>query len=156
VPAGLAVAVAATAAPGLEVLAGEHDEVVAREPAAAVAEQHACDLGNRDGLKVSAAIGVRARPERDGLVLSSAGVSRDPVLDQELGQSGSAVAAEILEAWVAGTGLPELADPAAAYRAVTAEDVLRVATDCLDPAGRVEGVVRGTGATRPPVAALQD
>ena len=70
-------------------------------------------------------------------------------------QSGSAVAGEILEAWVAGSGLHELEDPAAAYRAVTAEDVLRVAAESLDPARRVEGVVRGTGTARPPAAALQ-
>jgi zinc protease len=70
-------------------------------------------------------------------------------------QSGSAVAAEILEAWVSGNGLAELADPAAAFRAVTAEDVLRVARSGLDPARRVEGVVRGRGAVQPPVAALQ-
>ncbi len=70
-------------------------------------------------------------------------------------QSGGAVANEILEAWVAGSGLGELADPAAAFRAVTAEDVLRVAQASLDPERRVEGVVRGTGATRPPAAALQ-
>jgi zinc protease len=70
-------------------------------------------------------------------------------------QSGSAVANEILEAWVAGSGLGELADPAAAFRAVTAEDVLRAAQASLDPERRVEGVVRGRGATRPPVAALQ-
>ena len=69
-------------------------------------------------------------------------------------QSGSAVANEILEAWVAGAGLADLADPAAAFRAVTAADVLRVAQASLDPGRRVEGVVRGTGA-RPPVAALQ-
>jgi zinc protease len=70
-------------------------------------------------------------------------------------QSGGAVANEILEAWVAGTGLAELTDPAAAFRAVTAADVQRVARQLLDPARRVEGVVRGTGASRPPVAALQ-
>ena len=64
-------------------------------------------------------------------------------------QSGGAVAAEILEAWIAGSGLGELADPAAAYRLVTAEDVLRVARRSLDPARRAEGVVRGTGAARP-------
>ena len=69
-------------------------------------------------------------------------------------QSGGAVAVEILEAWVAGTGLGELQDPAAAYRAVTADDVLRVAQRSLDPARRVEGVVRGTGAARMPVGAL--
>ena len=70
-------------------------------------------------------------------------------------QSGGAVASEILEAWVAGTGLAELTDPAAAFRAVTAADVQRVAQQLLDPTRRVEGVVRGTGASRPPVAALQ-
>jgi zinc protease len=70
-------------------------------------------------------------------------------------QHGTSVAGEILEAWVAGTGLHELQDPAAAYRAVTAEDVLRVAAASLDPGRRVEGVVRGTGGARSPVAALQ-
>jgi hypothetical protein len=70
-------------------------------------------------------------------------------------QSGSAIAAEILEAWVAGAGLADLADPAAAFRAVTAGDVLRVAGQFLDPRRRAEGVVRGRGAVRPPVAALQ-
>ena len=69
-------------------------------------------------------------------------------------QSGGGVAAEILEAWVAGNGLAELADPAASYRAVTAEDVLRVAARSLDPARKVEGVVRGTGAARAPAGAL--
>jgi zinc protease len=70
-------------------------------------------------------------------------------------QSGSAVAAEILEAWVAGAGLADLADPAAAFRAVTAADVQRVAGQSLDPQRRAEGVVRGRGAVQPPVAALQ-
>ncbi len=60
-------------------------------------------------------------------------------------QSGGAIAGEILEAWIAGTGLHEMEDPAARFRAVTAEDVLRVAARYLDPARRVEGVVRGTG-----------
>jgi zinc protease len=59
-------------------------------------------------------------------------------------QSGSAVAAEILEAWIAGTGLQEMEDPAARFRRVTADDVLRVASRYLDSARRVEGVVRGT------------
>ena len=63
-------------------------------------------------------------------------------------QSGSAVAAEILEAWIAGAGLGELEDPGARFRSVTAADVLRVARRCLDRSRRVEGVVRGTGAAR--------
>ena len=63
-------------------------------------------------------------------------------------QSGGAVAAEILEAWIAGSGLGELVDPGAAYRTVTAGDVLRVAHGSLDPARRAEAVIRGTGAAR--------
>jgi zinc protease len=63
-------------------------------------------------------------------------------------QSAAAVAGEILEAWLAGSGLHELEAPAARYRAVTAEDVLRVAAENLVPARRAEGVVRGTGAAR--------
>jgi hypothetical protein len=70
-------------------------------------------------------------------------------------QSGGAVAAEILEAWIAGTGLHELADPAAIFRAVTAADVRRVSERYLDAARRAEGVVRGTGTTRVPMAAAK-
>ncbi|MGH7581020.1 MAG: M16 family metallopeptidase, partial [Gemmatimonadales bacterium] len=61
-------------------------------------------------------------------------------------QSGDAVAGEILEAWLAGAGLEELDDPAARFRAVTAEDVLRVAAS-LDPARKAEGVVRSSRQT---------
>jgi zinc protease len=68
-------------------------------------------------------------------------------------QSGPAVAGEILEAWIAGTGLEELDDPAARYRAVTAEAVMQVAAEHLVASRRAEGVVRGSGAARAPVAA---
>jgi zinc protease len=95
--------------------------------------------------------------------------AREPASDEELGQainylagqaevsrqSGTAVAGEILEAWLAGTGLHELEDPAARYRAVTAEDVRRLAEQYLVPSRRAEGVVRGTGAVPAPVAALR-
>jgi zinc protease len=60
-------------------------------------------------------------------------------------QSAGALAGEILEAWLIGNGLADLEDPGAAYRAVTAEDVLRVARGNLDPSRRAEGIVRGTG-----------
>jgi hypothetical protein len=63
------------------------------------------------------------------------------------------VAGEILDAWIAGSGLGELDDPAAPFRAVTVEDVARVASEHLNPERRAEGVVRGTGAARPPVLA---
>jgi zinc protease len=70
-------------------------------------------------------------------------------------QSGASLAGEILEAWVSGTGLHELEDPAALFRKVTAPDIQRVATRYLREAQRAEGVIRGTGVSRSPVAALQ-
>jgi predicted Zn-dependent peptidase len=60
-------------------------------------------------------------------------------------QSGGALAGEILEAWMIGNGLSDLENPGAAFRAVTADDVSRVAERYLRPSGRAEGVVRGTG-----------
>ena len=61
-------------------------------------------------------------------------------------QSGSSVLAEILEAWLAGGGLADLAGTAERYRAVTAEQVRVVAETTLGPAQRqAEGVVRGSG-----------
>ena len=60
-------------------------------------------------------------------------------------QSAGAIAAEMLEAWLIGNGLADLADPGAAFRAVTTEAVLRLARENLEPTRRVEGVVRGTG-----------
>jgi hypothetical protein len=44
-----------------------------------------------------------------------------------------------------GNGLSDLENPGAAFRAVTADDVSRVAERYLRPSGRAEGVVRGTG-----------
>jgi zinc protease len=64
-------------------------------------------------------------------------------------QSGAALAGEMLEAWLAGNGLGELENPAAAFRAVSAADVLRVAERYLQEALKVEGVVRGTGISSP-------
>jgi predicted Zn-dependent peptidase len=60
-------------------------------------------------------------------------------------QSAGALAGEMLEAWLIGGGLDDLKDPGAAYRSVTAEDVLEVARRNLDPQQRSEGIVRGTG-----------
>ena len=111
----------------------------------------------------------REEEAREAMLRELARFTEEPVSDAELRQAvnylagqaevnrqnGSAVAAEILEAWIAGAGLSELADPAAAFRAVTAADVLRVARERLDPERRAEGVVRGRGAIRPPVAAMQ-
>ena len=64
-------------------------------------------------------------------------------------QSGSALAAEILEAWLIGNGLGDLDHLGAAYRGVTAADVRRVAERYLQAGRKVEGVVRGTGVSSP-------
>ncbi|HET8649500.1 MAG TPA: pitrilysin family protein, partial [Gemmatimonadales bacterium] len=60
-------------------------------------------------------------------------------------QSGAALAGEILDAWLVGSGLDELRDPTALYRSVTADAVLEVARRCLDRQRRAEGLVRGSG-----------
>jgi hypothetical protein len=64
-------------------------------------------------------------------------------------QSAGELAAEIVEAWITGNGLADLEDPAGAFRAVTATDVLRVAQHNLNPSYRAEGVVRGSGINTP-------
>jgi zinc protease len=64
-------------------------------------------------------------------------------------QSGAAVAGEMLEAWLIGNGLQDLENPGAAFRAVAAGDVLRVARRYLREAQKVEGIVRGTGISSP-------
>ena len=58
-------------------------------------------------------------------------------------QTAGALAGEILEAYLIGNGLGDLKNPAEAFRAVTADDVLRVARRSLDLSARSEGVVRG-------------
>jgi zinc protease len=67
-------------------------------------------------------------------------------------QSGAGLAGEIVEAWLSGNGLGDLDDPGAVFRAVTAEEVLRVAGCYLSPSRRAEGIVRGTGVSSSPVA----
>jgi zinc protease len=57
-------------------------------------------------------------------------------------QRTAALANELLDAWLRGTGLGELEDPAAAYRAVTAEQVWTVARS-LRPEQAAVGIVRG-------------
>ena len=63
-------------------------------------------------------------------------------------QTAGAVAAEIAEAWLLGEGLSEIADPAAGVRSVSAGEVRDLAAESLDPALRVEGVVRGSADQR--------
>ena len=64
-------------------------------------------------------------------------------------QSAAALAGEILEAWLAGEGLGDLADPAARYREVSARAIQEVAARSLGPSlVHAEGVVRGMGGGR--------
>jgi zinc protease len=58
-------------------------------------------------------------------------------------QSGSAVLADIIDAWLNGDGLHELDEYEAKLRAVTAEGIRDLAERCWDETRRVEGVVRG-------------
>jgi zinc protease len=109
----------------------------------------------------------REEEAREQMLLELERFAQEPVGEEELRQavnylagqaevsrqSGAAVAGEMLEAWIAGTGLGELEDPAARYRAVTAAQVRAVAAEHLVVSRRAEGVVRGSGAARAPVAA---
>jgi zinc protease len=63
-------------------------------------------------------------------------------------QSSASLMAEILEAWMIGGGLAEVADPAARYRGVTAEQIQGLVARSLDPARRTEGVIQGSGGGR--------
>ena len=58
-------------------------------------------------------------------------------------QSGSMVLAAILDAWLFGSGLEELEEYESQRAAVTAASIQAWAREALDPARRVEGVVRG-------------
>jgi zinc protease len=111
---------------------------------------------------------IATSPEREdearGAMLEELGrFTREPVSNSELQQavsylsgqaevsrqSGAGLAGEILEAWVNGNGLSDLSDPGAAYRRVSAEDVLRVAQRYLQQSQRAEGVVRGSRLNAP-------
>lgn len=59
-------------------------------------------------------------------------------------QTAGTLAGEIAEAWLLGSGLEELADPTAGFRAVSAAAVSQLAATQLDPMRLAEGVVRGT------------
>jgi zinc protease len=94
---------------------------------------------------------------RAGLLAEIQRLRDDPVTAEELQratryalgshaialQSGSMVLAEMLDAWLFGSGLEELEEYEARIASVTAESILSWARKALDPERRVEGVVRG-------------
>jgi zinc protease len=100
---------------------------------------------------------------REAMLEELARFTHEPVSQSELEQAGNylagqaevgrqsaaGLAGEILEAWLIGNGLVDLEDPAAAFRAVSRDDVLQVAQRYLQPALRAEGVVRGSGVSSP-------
>jgi len=104
----------------------------------------------------------REEEARTAMLEELATFAAEPVTERELTQAveylagqaevrrqhAAAVVGEILEAWLIGEGLGELADPAAPYRAVTRGEVQAAARRWLEPTRRAEGVVRGAGGGR--------
>jgi len=96
---------------------------------------------------------------RQGLLREFAQLRQSPVSSDELEraqtyaigtraiaqQSGAVVLSEVIDAWVYGSGLGELDEWEAHIRAVTAEDIQRLANTYFDETRRVEGIIRGTG-----------
>lgn len=62
--------------------------------------------------------------------------------DQVARQSPGVVAGDIVDAWLAGSGLEEVGTTAAAIASVTAEEIHAVVAESFDPDRRTEGVVR--------------
>jgi zinc protease len=62
-------------------------------------------------------------------------------------ETGGSLLAEMLDAWMFGTGLQELAEHDARVRAVTAEEMREVAEKYFNIDRRVEGIIRGVGRT---------
>ena len=96
---------------------------------------------------------------RDGLLGEFAKFRENPVTADELGrakkysigshairqESGGAVLADMLDAWIFGSGLTELDEHDKRIMAVTQSQILEFAQEFFDPARRVEGIVRGQG-----------
>ena len=94
---------------------------------------------------------------RDGLLLEFAKLRDTPVTDEELQraktyalgthaihrESGGSRLSEMVDAWMLGTGLGELAEYETRVSSLTAADLQAVAARYFDPERRVEGIVRG-------------
>lgn len=98
----------------------------------------------REALLVELARFRETPPDRDELIRAINYLSGQAQVQR---QTAAAVAGEVVESWLMGTGLEELADPAAGFKAVTAEAVWNLARRYLEPDLRVEGIVRGRPAT---------
>ena len=97
---------------------------------------------------------------REGLLGEFAKLRETPVTAEELErarkysigshairqESGGAVLADMLDAWIFGSGLRELAQHDERIMAVTDADILSLAREFFDPQRRVEGIVRGKSA----------
>jgi zinc protease len=98
---------------------------------------------------------------RNGLLAEFEKLRDTPVSEEELSrakeyvigshaisqESGGALLAEMLDAWMFGGGLDELLVHDAKIRAVNADQMRDVAQKYFDPKKRVEGIVRGVGRT---------
>ena len=98
---------------------------------------------------------------RAGLLKEFARLRDEPVTEDELArakrysigshairqESGAAILGDILDAWMFGSGLRELAEHDSRVEAVTREDILDMARTFFVENRRVEGVVRGVGKT---------
>ena len=105
----------------------------------------------------------REEEAREAMLEELARFTQEPISEAELHQaanylagqaevgrqSAAGLAGEILQAWLIGKGLEDLENPAAAFRAVNKDDVLRVAQRYLQPSSRAEGVIRGSGVSSP-------
>lgn len=94
---------------------------------------------------------------REGLLAEFAKLRETPVTGEELDrakkysigshairqESGGAVLADMLDAWIFGSGLQELAEHDERIIAVTDADILDLAREFFDPERRVEGLIRG-------------
>ena len=92
----------------------------------------------RDAMLEELAVFRREPPTADELSRATAMLAGQAEMSR---QTTGGYAGEIASAWLLGEGLAELEDPAAPYRAVTAEQVHAVTSQSLDPEARAEGVV---------------
>ena len=101
----------------------------------------------------------REAEAREGLLAEFAKLRERPIEDEELEraktyllgahairqQSGAALLADMLDAWLLGTGLAELEDYNDNIRNVTTRAIQGIAERYFNPERRVEGIVRGKG-----------